>query len=108
MQNAEPVERLNEFVCTGRDVDPEIIAAEVHLEGRESALQGRSSLRQRDPRRGPGAVPPDRLGEIDEPRHALMDQHIEGAQVNLDHAGPDETSSSVEYPLQASFRILED
>src|SRR5881397_3262905 len=107
MQNAEPVERLNEFVCTGRDVDPEIVAAEVHLEGRESALQGRSSLRQTDPRRRPGAVHPDRLGEIDDPGLALMDQNVEGAQVAMDHAGPDETPDHIEYPVEESFRILE-
>src|SRR3989442_118261 len=39
MQNAEPIERFDEFVCIGRDVDPEIVAAEVHLKGRESTLQ---------------------------------------------------------------------
>src|SRR2546426_362145 len=55
MQNAEPIERFDEFVCIGRDVDPEIVAAEVHLKGRESTLQCRSSLRQTDPRRRPGA-----------------------------------------------------
>src|SRR6059036_4199789 len=74
MQNAEPVERFNEFVCMGRDVDPEIVTAKVHLERRESALQRRSSLRQADPWRRPCAVHPDRLGEIDDPGLFLMDQ----------------------------------
>src|SRR5881397_2178612 len=97
MQNAEPVERFNEFFCIGRDVDPEIVTAKVHLERRESALQRRSSLGQADPWRRPCAVHPDRLGEIDDPRFVLMDQDVEGAQVAMDHAGPDETPDHIEH-----------
>ncbi len=107
MQNAEPVERLNEFVCIGRDVDPEIVTAKVHLKRRESALQRRSSLRQADPWRRPCAVHPDRLGEIDDPRFVLMDQDVEGAQVAMDHAGPDETPDHIEHPFEEFSRVFE-
>src|SRR5207245_3824659 len=82
-------------------------AAEVHLKGRESALQPRSSLRQADPWRRPSAVHPDRLGEIDDPRFALMDKDVEGAQVAMDHAGPDETPDHIEHPVEEFSRVFE-
>src|SRR5437867_9147380 len=107
MQHAEPIDRFHEFVCIGRDIDSEIVAAEIHLKGRESALQRRSSLRQADPRRRPGAVHPDRLGEIDDPRLVLVDEDVEGAQVAMDHAGPRETPDQIEHPVEEFFWVLE-